>query len=233
MGVSFDGTGYGDDGSIWGGEFFAGSVREGFERVAHLRRASLPGGDAAAQNPVQAAAGFLAQIDEMPDVMQAPFNFSSRYQQALELVRKDVRSFATTSAGRLFDAAAALLGFTRAITFEGQAAIWVEALARKSSSTATYPLPFENSELDFRPLLLAVAEERRRGVDPRDIARAFQRGVAQGLTIVIRELCSAHGLDTIVLSGGVFQNDLLLWDVRNLLDGQGLAIWTNRRCPAQ
>jgi hydrogenase maturation protein HypF len=231
LGVSFDGTGYGDDGSIWGGEFFAGSVREGFERVAHLRRASLPGGDAAAQNPVQAAAGFLAQIDEMPDVMQAPFNFSSRYQQALELVRKDVRSFATTSAGRLFDAAAALLGFTRAITFEGQAAMWVEALARKSAVTATYPLPFENSELDFRPLLLAVAEDRRRGIDPREIARAFQRGVAEGLTTAIRELCSAHGLDTIVLSGGVFQNDLLLRDVRNLLDGQGLAIWTNRAVP--
>ena len=68
LGISFDGTGYGDDGSIWGGEFFAGSVREGFERVAHLRRASLPGGDAAAQHPVQAAAGFLAQIDGLPDV---------------------------------------------------------------------------------------------------------------------------------------------------------------------
>ena len=133
LGVSFDGTGYGDDGSIWGGEFFAGSVREGFERVAHLRRASLPGGDAAAQHPVQAAAGFLAQIDGLPDVMQAPFNFTSRYQQALEFVRKDVRSFATTSVGRLFDSAAALLGFTRGITFEGQAAMWVEALARKSA----------------------------------------------------------------------------------------------------
>ena len=189
--------------------------------MAHLRRASLPGGDAAAQNPVQAAAGFLAQIDEMPDVMQAPFNFSSRYQQALELVRKDVRSFATTSVGRLFDSAAALLGFTRGITFEGQAAMWVEALARKSPSTEAYPFPFENSELDFRPLLLAVAEDRKRGADPRDIARAFQRGVAQGLTSAIHELCSAHGLDTIVLSGGVFQNDLLLWDVRDLLGRPG------------
>ena len=231
LGVSFDGTGYGDDGSIWGGEFFAGSVREGFQRVAHLRSASLPGGDAAAQNPVQAAAGFLAQIDEMPDVMQAPFSFSSRYQQALELVRKDVRSFATTSVGRLFDSAAALLGFTRGITFEGQAAMWVEALARKSPSTEAYPFPFENSELDFRPLLLALAENRKRGADPRDIARAFQRGVAQGLTSAIHELCSAHELDTIVLSGGVFQNDLLLWDVQNLLAGRGLASWTNRAVP--
>jgi hydrogenase maturation protein HypF len=231
LGVSFDGTGYGDDGSIWGGEFFAGSVRAGFERVAHLRRASLPGGDAAAQHPVQAAAGFLAQIEGLPDVMQAPFNFTSRYQQALELVRKDVRSFATTSIGRLFDSAAALLGFTRGMTFEGQAAMWVESLARKSAATATYPFPFENSELDFRPLLLAVAEDRKRGLDPRDIARAFQRGVAQGLTNAIGELCRAHGLDTVVLSGGVFQNDLLLRDVRDLLDGHGLTLWTNRAVP--
>ena len=129
LGVSFDGTGYGDDGSIWGGEFFAGSVRQGFQRVAHLRRASLPGGDAAAQHPVQAAAGFLAQIEDLPDLSTAPFDFPARYQQALELVHKDVRSFTTTSIGRLFDSAAALLGFTRAITFEGQAAMWLEAQA--------------------------------------------------------------------------------------------------------
>ena len=73
IGVSFDGTGYGDDGTIWGGEIFAGSVREGFERVAHLRGAALPGGDAAASCPVQAAAGFLAQLNDLPDLMAAPF----------------------------------------------------------------------------------------------------------------------------------------------------------------
>jgi len=231
LGVSFDGTGYGDDGSIWGGEFFAGNVRQGFERVAHLRSASLPGGDAAAQHPVQAAAGFLSPIEGLPDVMQTPFNFTSRYQHALELVRKDVRSFATTSMGRLFDSAAALLGFTRSITFEGQAAMWLETLARKSGSTATYPFPLVDAELDFRPLLLAVAEDRKRGIEPQDIARAFQRGVAVGLSDAIRKLCGERGLDTVVLSGGVFQNDLLLSDVRNLLDGCGLTIWTNRAVP--
>ncbi len=75
VGVSFDGTGYGDDGSIWGGEIFVGSVKAGFERVAHLRSASLPGGDAAAQFPVQAAAGFLAQLDGLPDLTCMPFGF--------------------------------------------------------------------------------------------------------------------------------------------------------------
>ena len=140
LGVSFDGTGYGDDGSIWGGEFFAGSVKDGFERVAHLRRANLPGGDAAAQHPVQAAAGFLAQVEGLPDMSAPPFNFPSRYQQAMELVRKDVRSFGTTSIGRLFDSAAALLGFTRGITFEGQAAMWLEDLARKANAFRSVPV---------------------------------------------------------------------------------------------
>ncbi|HKD86701.1 MAG TPA: carbamoyltransferase HypF [Terriglobales bacterium] len=231
LGVSFDGTGYGDDGSIWGGEFFAGSVRDGFRRIAHLRPAKLAGGDAAAHHPVQAAAGFLAQIEAMPDPNKEPFNFPARYTQALELVRKDVRSFTTTSVGRLFDSAAALLGFTRAITFEGQAAMWVEALARKSGSSESFPFPFENGELDFRPLLLAVAEERKRGAEPRDVARAFQRGVACGLADAIRQLCSDLGLDTVVFSGGVFQNELLLRDIKSGLQSDQLKIWTNRSVP--
>jgi hydrogenase maturation protein HypF len=132
LGVSFDGTGYGDDGSICGGEIFAGSLKQGFSRVAHLRQAALAGGDAAAGFPVQAAAGFLAQLDDVPDFTAPPFGFPACYVQALELVRKTVRTFTTTSVGRLFDTAAALIGFTRDITFEGQAAIWLEQLARSA-----------------------------------------------------------------------------------------------------
>ena len=231
LGVSFDGTGYGDDGSIWGGEFFCDSVSQGFRRVAHLRCATLPGGDAAAQNPVQAAAGFLAQVDGLPDVTAAPFDFPSRYQHALQLVSRNVRSFPTSSVGRLFDSAAALLGFTRAITFEGQAAMWLEALARKGSFGQAYPFPFSNGELDFRPLLLAVAEDRKRGCDPKDIARAFQRGIAAGLCHAVVELSCGCGADTVVLSGGVFQNELLLEDVRELLGPYSLQVWTNSAVP--
>ena len=231
LGVSFDGTGYGDDGSIWGGEFFAGSISEGFRRVGHLRRASLPGGDAAAQHPAQAAAGFLSQIDALPDVMAAPFSFPSRYRDALQLVRKNVRSFTTTSMGRLFDSAAALLGFTRPITFEGQAAMWLETLARKSSASDAYPFPFLDCELDFRPLVLAVAEERKRGRALADIARAFQRGVAKGLCEAIITLTAEHGMDTAVLSGGVFQNELLLADVRETMRPPAPQLWINSAVP--
>src|SRR5579885_473910 len=108
LGVSFDGTGYGDDGAIWGGEILAGSLRRGFERAAHLRYATLPGGDAAAQHPVQAAAGFLFDMEGLPDLTAPPFGFPKRYWVAREIARKGVRSFPTTSMGRLFDTAAAL-----------------------------------------------------------------------------------------------------------------------------
>jgi hydrogenase maturation protein HypF len=247
-GVSFDGTGYGDDGSIWGGEIFVGSVKAGFERVAHLRSAALPGGDAAARYPVQAASGFLAQLqlDGLPDLTAAPFGFPERYKNALELIRRDVRTFSTTSVGRLFDAAAALLGFTREITFEGQAAMWLEQLARCARLTGRlaepYPFPYAEGELDFRPLLESVVRDRVRGRDIAEIARAFQLGLSQGLSDALVAICGEQNLGVVVLSGGVFQNELLLEDLNRgsfaPLDGrmrpslrESLQIWTNHAVP--
>jgi len=231
VGVSFDGTGYGDDGTIWGGEIFVGSLSAGFHRVAHLRRAVLPGGDAAAQYPVQAAAGFLAQLERLPDLKASPFSFVERYHDARMLLRKGVRSFTTTSMGRLFDAAAALLGFTRAVTFEGQAAMWLEQLARAARSIDPYPFPFDGTELDFRPLLEAAVDDRARRRQPAEIARAFQRGIALGLANAVTAICECKEIDTAVLSGGVFQNELLLEDLHEILSTTPLTIWTNRDVP--
>jgi hydrogenase maturation protein HypF len=215
VGVAFDGTGYGDDGSIWGGEIFVGSVASEFERVAHLRQAWLPGGDAAARNPVQAAAGFLCGMEDVPDL-------GGRFAQAAEMARRGVRTFATSSMGRLFDTAAALCGFTRGITFEGQAAMWLEHLASGAGEARDgYPFP----ELDYEPLLRAVIEARRRGDDPAVVARRFHRGIARGVSEVVRGL----GIGTVVLSGGVFQNRLLTADLREMLGG--LEVWTNRAVP--
>jgi len=216
VGVAFDGTGYGDDGSIWGGEIFVGSVAEGFERVAHLRQAMLPGGDAAARHPVQAAAGFLCSMDDVPDL-------GGRFSQAAEMARRGVRTFATSSVGRLFDTAAALCGFTRGITFEGQAAMWLEHLASGAGEVGDgYPFP----DLDYEPLLRAVIEARRRGEDPAVVARRFHRGIALGVSDVVARL----GVRTVVLSGGVFQNRLLAADLREMLGG--FQVWTNRAVPA-
>ena len=230
LGVSFDGTGYGDDGTIWGGEVFVGRVHQGFARVAHLRKAALPGGDAAAQFPVQAAAGFLSQVEGLPDLSAPPFCFPPRYQFALELVHKQVRTFTTTSVGRLFDTAAAMLGFVREVTFEGQAAMWLEQLSRKSRPVEGYEFLFAEGELDFRPLLRSVAEDRVKGRDIREIARAFQRGIAQGLAACVERISHAEGLGTVVLSGGVFQNELLLEDLKLLMPSR--EVWTNHTVPS-
>jgi hydrogenase maturation protein HypF len=231
LGVSLDGTGFGDDGTIWGGEIFLGSVKEGLQRIAHLRQALLPGGDAAAQYPVQAAAGFLNQIDGMP-LSEAAFAFPARYGMASELVKKGVRTFATTSMGRLFDTTAALLGFTREITFEGQAAMWLEQLARTADPTEPYPFPFAGEELDFRPLLKAVVDDRLMDRRQNEIARAFQRGVAKGLSDAVHILARNNNVDTVALSGGVFQNELLLEDLKSLVAGSSLHLWTNSKVPS-
>jgi hydrogenase maturation protein HypF len=232
IGVSFDGTGYGDDGTIWGGEIFAGSVVDGFERVAHLRPASLPGGDAAATFPVQSAAGFLSQVTDQVDFNAEPFLFPSRFKDAWQLARSGLRCFKTTSLGRLFDTAAALLGFTREITFEAQAAIWLEQLAKRSTNTASYSFPFASGELDFRPLLHQMIHDRLRGRNAGEIARAFHRGIATGLCEVVLNLCSTHNTDMLVLSGGVFQNESLLHDIQSRLQSERLKTWTNRVVPA-
>lgn len=233
LGIALDGTGYGDDGAIWGGEFFVGSVSEGFERVAHLRPALLPGGDAAARHPVQAAAGFLAEMEGLPDLTAAPFSFSRRYAQARELVDKRIRSFPTTSTGRLFDTAAALLGFTREITFEGQAAIWLEHLARGATPEVEgYPAGFDGREIDFRPLLAGVIKDRLAGRASGEIARAFHRGLAAGVAEAAMKIAEREGLKTVALSGGVFQNRLLLDEIAERLGAAGHALWANREVPA-
>jgi hydrogenase maturation protein HypF len=192
----------------------------------------LPGGDAAASNPVQAAAGFLDQLTDLPDLTDAPFCFPSRYRDASQLVQANIRSFATTSVGRLFDTAAALLGFTRETTFEGQAAMWLERLANRASTTDAYRFPFVDNELDFRPLLHDVVSDRLAGRDESEVARAFQRAVAKGLHEAISHLCQVYGVDTAVLSGGVFQNEMLLRDLKGLLQPDRFHIWTNQDVPA-
>ncbi len=233
LGIAFDGTGYGEDKAIWGGEFFVGSVASGFERVGHLLYASLPGGDATAQFPPQAAAGFLHGLNT-PDLTEDPFRFPERYLKARELLRGRVRCFPTSSMGRLFDAVAALCGFTREIAFEAQAAIWLEFQARQTNSITQYEFEFdrETGILDWRPVLMQIIEDRLQLKSIAEIARGFHVAVTSAIVEVSQEFCSAANLDTVVLSGGVFQNELLLELLHARFTETDLRVWTNNVVPA-
>ncbi len=232
LGVAFDGTGFGDDGTIWGGEFFVGSVVDGFERVAHLRPARLPGGDACAAFPVQAAAGFLGDLEQLPNLHEEPFRFPVRYAHAVQLLASNLRVFGTTSAGRLFDVVAALLGFTGPVTFEGQAAIWLQECASRATAPAVVPFEFASGQLDWRPAVREIIDLRMRADDVTAIALGFHSGLARGIGETVSQLCEQHELATVVCSGGVFQNGLLLHLLHEELTDKRLALWTNRIVPA-
>jgi hydrogenase maturation protein HypF len=231
IGLAFDGTGYGDEGAIWGGEVFAGSVRGELTRVAHLREARLPGGDAAARLPMQAAAGFLAGLGDLPDLTADPFRFTPQYTLARRIVDANIRTFVTTSAGRLFDTAAALLGFTRPVTFEGQAAIWLEHRARSNPSTWSLPFRYDSGILDYHNALRTIIDARLRGIDIGQIARAFHRGLADAIAVAIERLTDEHDPEAIVLSGGTFQNVVLLGDLKQGLSDYPRPVWTNQSVP--
>ncbi|GAA5500583.1 carbamoyltransferase HypF [Deinococcus xinjiangensis] len=218
LGLILDGTGYGPDGTIWGGEFLLGSLSSGFERVGHFYPAPLVGGDAAARLPAQAAVGYLAAAG-----LPVPDSFPLQARRAAGLARSAIQ---TTSAGRLFDAVAALLGFSGPQTYEGQAAMWLESLARQASGTEALPFIWDGQTLDWRPALAALAT-----ADIQQAALAFHVGLADALAQAARELCEQNKITTIGLSGGVWQNSLLLNLVGQRL-GQEFRVLLPRHVPA-
>jgi hydrogenase maturation protein HypF len=184
LGFAFDGAGLGDDGTVWGGEVFHGSLEAGLRRVAHLRPAALPGGDAAARTPVQAAVGWLAALGDgaLERVLAPPFGFpAARVAVARRLVATGVNAPATTSVGRLFDTVAALLGFHHTMSFEGQAAIGLETLAWQAPEGAV-PVAVRRPRAGTtrrcsRPSWTTSRPVRRASV----IARRFHEALAQGV----------------------------------------------------
>jgi hydrogenase maturation protein HypF len=241
LGFAFDGAGLGDDGSVWGGEVFHGTLERGFARVAHLRPARLPGGDGASRTPVQAAAGWLEALGDpaFERVLRPPFGFpSERLTVARKLLAADLRSPATTSVGRLFDTVAALTGFHRTMSFEGQAAIGLETLAWTVAAAEPYPWPFGTRGADalptwdHAPLLAAVLDDVADGVPAAVVARRFHETLAAGVVAAARALQATHAFEVLALSGGVFQNRLLVERVVAEAAVHGFTVWRNREVPA-
>lgn len=230
IGYVFDGTGYGTNGEIWGGEVFVGSLHEGFKRIGHLRRAKLVGGDAAARMPVQALAGFFDNQNEALQIKNK-LKLPERFVTALKIKEKNINSYPMTSMGRLFDAVAAILGFHQEISFEGEAAIWLEHIATKAPYFEEYSFPWTGREFDYRPLLNEIIETTLDGKDSSVIARSFHRSLARAVVESITSLSEEYSIHHIVLSGGVFQNSLLISDLTELLQDTKLQIIFSNQIP--
>jgi hydrogenase maturation protein HypF len=237
IGLSFDGTGYGTDGAIWGGEVLVADYA-GFERAAHLEYLPLAGGDAAVRNPWRIAAGYAHALGL--DLRGLPF-LSEVDEQALHVLRTQVErglnTVQTSSMGRLFDAVAALAGVRNQITYEAQAAIELEVQARPFAAAAEpFPFALQESEgatlLGVRDLLAAAVEAARAGEAPGRIGARFHRTLALQAVEACRRVRAGTGLNEIVLSGGVWQNRLLAALVREGLVDQGFTVFEHRQTPA-
>jgi hydrogenase maturation protein HypF len=231
VGAIYDGTGYGSDGAVWGGELLAGDL-EGFERDGHLWPVRMPGGEQAIREPWRMACAWLVEAAG-PEPPQ-PRTLSGRvrperWRDVAKLARSSL-SPATTSAGRLFDAVAALCGIRVVVAYEGQAAIELEAAADRSESGA-YPIQFEKGVLDAREAILAVRGDVERGVSAGAVSARFHNGLAAATAGACERRAAAHGSRTVVLSGGVFQNRLLLAHTSSLLERAGLRVLVPERLP--
>jgi hydrogenase maturation protein HypF len=231
IGFSFDGTGYGLDGAIWGGEVFVADYR-GFERVAHLKYTSLVGGDAAVKRPYRLALAHLwaagvAWDERLPCVMACPPVEQRVIKHQLET---GFNAMPTSSFGRLFDAVASLAGVRQGVTYEAQAAIEFEALAASGLENG-YAFDSDGSQFDAAPVIQAVASDVLAGIPTPVIAAKFHLAVADLIGQMSLRLRHQTGLNRVALSGGVFQNTTLLELAIRRLQANEFIVLTHRRVP--
>ena len=236
IGVSFDGTGYGTDGTIWGGEFLICDYSE-FKRAGHLEYTPLPGGEKAIKEPWRMAASFLYKIyhDGMLDL---DIDFvkkldRGKWSTIQKMIDNGINSPITSSSGRLFDAVSALVGIRKEIYYEGQAAIELEMAA--GAEEGVYPFDLKDVEdkilVLLDPLFRGIVSDLERGVGVDSISSRFHNTVAKIILHVCLKLKKTSGLNRVALSGGVFQNSLLLEKTYALLDNNDFKIFTHHRVP--
>ncbi|MCA1739252.1 MAG: carbamoyltransferase HypF [Actinobacteria bacterium] len=242
IGVALDGTGYGTDGAVWGGEFFEGSMEEGFVRRAHLEYMPLPGGSAAIRQPWRVALAHLITLYGEEETLQLPLaavrEAGERNARLIaRLVQHGLNTPLTSSAGRLFDAVAALVGVpgsTRA-TYEGQAAVELE-LAADGPVSRGYPFQLRSGGegwiVETRETVSGVVEDLLAGREIGEISSRFHRTVAEVVVAGCEEIREAGGVSAVALSGGTFQNMLLLGQVIGLLEEKGFVVYRHRRVSA-
>jgi hydrogenase maturation protein HypF len=238
LALAFDGLGFGPDGTLWGGELLVADL-SGYERIGHLAIVPMPGGASAIREPWRMAAVWLSAAAGRPAVAAAlPDVEPDRREAVLDLAESGL-SPRTSSMGRLFDAVAVLLGGRRRVSYEAQAAIELEALARtvERSAVRASATDVEVTEADGRfvldpgPLLRRLVAERARGVAPAVLAAGFHEAIGRASAALAARLATERGLDTVAVTGGVFQNVRLTEVVEDALTEAGLAVLVHENLP--
>ena len=232
LAVTYDGTGYGTDGTIWGGELMLITDPAEFTRVGHLVPFALPGGDGAVRQPARIAldlltrAGVAWEDDLAPVTAVGPEGLHVLSQQ----IPRGLGCVTTTSMGRLFDAVASLLGVCQTVSYEGQAAIELEHLAR-GGKPADLEFDVHDGLLDPAPVIAGIVAGLRTGADRADLAAGFHAAVVRATARAAAECARAANIPTVGLTGGVFANRLLLHGLRKTLTNSGHEVLTHRIVP--
>jgi hydrogenase maturation protein HypF len=230
--VAYDGTGYGTDGAIWGGELLAVDDPAEFTRVGHLLAFALPGGDGAVRQPARIALDLLtrAGIDWAEDLAPVAAVGEAGLRVLAQQIPRGLGCVPTTSMGRLFDAVASLLGVCQQVTYEGQAAIELEHLAR-FGRPADLDFGVIDGLLNPAPLIAGTVDGLRAGTSPADLAAGFHQAVIRGTARAVRHCARLADVSVVGLTGGVFANRLLLQGLRESLTKSGYEVLTHRIVP--
>ncbi len=238
IGVSFDGTGYGTDGNLWGGEFFIADIEE-FKRAGHLKYIPLPGGETAVKEPWRIAIGLIRDIfgdQAIPYLKTLGFTDKYGYKRIQDILKIiDNRQFSPLSsgAGRLFDGISALAGVCDRNTFEGEAAIALEAIT-KPDVVDDYPVDIQSRELleiDFSHTILKIIEDLGKGEHKGSISSRFHNTLVTVIKRVVQKLSQVHSIEDVILCGGVFQNMYLLKRTMISLESIGMKVHIHEKVP--
>ena len=232
--VAYDGTGYGLDGTVWGGELLAVRTPADFDRVGHLAPFALPGGEGAVRQPARIALDLLtrAGIDWTPDLAPVRAMGETGLHVLAQQIPRGIGCVPTTSMGRLFDAAASLLGVCQQVSYEGQAAVELEHLARRGRGAdvdfAVGDFAVEDGVMDPAPVIAGLVAGLRAGAEPADLAAGFHQAVIRATAAAVRHCADASGISVVGLTGGVFVNLILLGGLRESLIKGGYEVLSHR-----
>ncbi len=221
IGFAFDGTGYGLDKTVWGSEVMIASYA-GFSRVFHLRPYSLPGGEKAVKEPVRTAFSLLYETfgDKAAGLDLLPV-FEKERLFYLDMIKKGVNSPLTTSMGRLFDGISSITGLKHKVSYHAQAAIALEQSALWSNESMAYPFTIKDKIIDYRPMIKEILNDLKSEIPKEAIARKFHNSVIEVIISLSDSIRNEVGITKVALSGGVFQNEILLGGAFNELKERG------------